>query len=266
MKHALSTALVAGLMAAGSVEAADGPAFGIGIDYSSGDYGTDTTTEILSVPVTARYDTGNWTFKASLPWMRVSGDPNVIPGVGSVINTNPRGRGRAGGGTGAGSTVESETAAGIGDLRLAATYRVDTGSALGVDLTMNAKLATADENKGLGTGANDFGLALDLYRDFSGTTVFGGVSYTALGESEHIDVGGVAGANIGASRKVGQGSVGLSYDWREAASTGYDDRSELTGFYTIPVGGAGKLQLYALAGLSDGSPDYGAGLSYSRAF
>lgn len=260
---------LAGLLwlSAGAAYAQDGFSLGVGVDYSSGEYGGDTTTEILSVPVTAKYDTGNWTFKASLPWLRVSGDPNVLPGLGAVTNTNPRGRGRGnGGGTGTPDTSEDGTASGIGDLRLAATYSFDTGSALGIDLTGNAKIATADEDEGLGTGANDYGLAVDLYRDFGGTLLFGGVGYTALGDSQFIDVDSVVNANVGASWRAAAGSLGLMYDWRESASEGFDDRSELTGFYTAAAGQSGKWQLYATAGLSDGSPDWGAGVNYTYGF
>lgn len=253
-------------LAVATASAKDGASLGVGVDYSSGEYGTGTTTEILSVPVTAKYTAGNWTWKATLPWLRVSGDPNVLPGLGTVTNTNPRGRGRGNGGGGTDPAQEDGSASGIGDLRLAATYSFDTGSALGVDLTANFKLATADEDKGLGTGANDYGLALDLYREFGGTLLFGGVGYTVLGDSDFIDVDSVANVNAGASWRAGAGSLGLMYDWRESASEGFDDRSELTGFYSARAGDAGKWQVYATAGLSDGSPDWGAGVNYSHAF
>jgi hypothetical protein len=260
-----SLLFLATLVAAGAAQA-DGLNLGVGVDYSSGDYGTDTTTTILSVPVTAKYATGAWTFKASVPWMRVEGDPNVVPGLGSVTNLNPVGRGRGRGTTGGDTATVDGTASGIGDVRLAASYAFDTGSALGLDLTANAKLATADEDKGLGTGANDYGIALDLYGNAAGATLFGGVGYTVLGDSTYIDVDSVLNANAGASWKVGTGSVGAFYDWREAASVAADDRSELTGFYSVPAGDRAKLQLYAVKGLSDGSPDWGAGLSLSADF
>lgn len=258
------------LSAAGAAQAADGFSLGVGADYSSGDYGGDTTTEIWSVPVTAKLVSGNWTWKASLPWLRIDGEAGVVPGLGNVN----RGRGR---GRGLGGIVdpllppegeaEAETSAsGNGDLRLSGAYSFDTGGPLGVDLTGNVKLATADEDKGLGTGENDFGLALDLYRDFDGTLLFGGVSYTMLGDSDALPLNDVAGANVGASWAVGGGSLGAMYDWREAASDGADDRSELTGFWSVPAGDGGRFQLYAVKGLSDGSPDWGAGVSFTQAF
>ena len=260
-----SAILCALLFAAGAAQADDGFSLGVGVDYSTGEYGGTTTTEILSVPVTAKLASGNWTYKASLPWMRVSGDPNVVPGLGNLVNLNPRGRGR-GGLVPAPGTVEEGTASGIGDLRLSATYAFPTDGPFGIDLTGNAKIATADEDKGLGTGANDYGVALDAYRDFDGTLLFGGVGYTTLGDSAFIDVDSVMNANIGASWNVGGGSLGAMYDWREAATVEADDRSELTGFYSFATGAAGKLQLYATAGLSDGSADWGGGVSYMQGF
>ena len=265
--------LCAGLIAAGAAQAEDGFSLGVGVDYSSGDYGSDVTTDILSVPVAGKYVSGNWTYKASLPWLDVSGDPDVLPGLGRVDNTNPQGRGR-GNGNGNGNapppTPEEPTqdgsASGIGDLRLAATYAFDTGGPLGVDLTGNVKIATADEDKSLGTGANDYGVALDLYRDFDGTMLFGGASYMVLGDSDFIDVDSVAGANFGVSQQVGVGNLGLMYDYRQAASDDSDDRSELIGFYGFGAGADSKMQLYGSAGLSDGSPEWGAGLSYTHAF
>lgn len=267
-----SALFAAGLLAIGGAQAADGVTFGVGVDYSSGDYGTGTTTEILSVPFTARYASGNWTYKASLPWVRVSGDPNVLPGVGLVVNTNPHGRGRgsvAVPGTTPGETApESGTASGIGDLNLSATYSFDTGGPFGIDLTGKAKIATADEDKGLGTGANDYGLAVDVYRAFGSTTLFGGVGYTALGDSDYVDVDGIANASIGVSHKLGTAgnSLGLVYDWREAASKSFDDRSEVTGFYSFGGASPNRFQVYAIAGLSDGSPDWGGGIAYTRKF
>ena len=267
-------ALVCALAVAGVAQAQDSTgasvnnfSLGIGADYSTGDYGSDTTTRIFSVPVSAKYVAGDWTFKASVPWMRVDGDANVVPGLGSIENTNPRGRGRGNNAPNPDPTAPTTgTTSGIGDLRLSATYAIPVEGNWGVDLTGNVKLATADEDKGLGTGANDYGAAVDVFRDFDGTTVFGGVSYTVLGDSDYIDVDSVAGANAGVSRKLGSNSLGVMYDWRQAASDGADDRSEITGFFSVPAGDSGKVQLYASKGLSDGSPDWGAGVNVTTGF
>lgn len=261
-----SALFVATMLLAGAAHAADGLTLGLGVDYSSGDYGTGTTTKILSVPVSAKYASGDWTFKASLPWMRVEGDANVVPGLGNVLNLNPDGRGRGGMGGGGEGETTTGTTSGVGDLRLAATYALPLQGAWGVDLTGNVKIATADEDKGLGTGANDYGAAVDVFRSFGDTTAFGGVGYTVLGDSDFIEVDEIFNANLGLSHRVGDNSVGVMYDYRQPTSETADDRSEVTGFYSLPAGESGKVQLYATKGLTDGSPDWGAGVSFSAGF
>ena len=264
-----SAAFVALLMAAGMAHAQDGLSLGVGVDYSSGDYGSETTTKILSVPLSAKYTTGDWSFKASLPWMRVEGDANVVPGVGLIENHNPLGRGRGNGNGGGGGTdaPTSGTTSGIGDLRLSATYAIPMQGAWGVDLTANVKVATADEDKGLGTGANDYGAVVDVYRSVgNATTVFGGVGYTVLGDSDYIEVDSVINGNVGVSHKLGDDSIGVMYDYRQPTSDDADDRSEVTGFYSFPTSDTSKMQLYATKGLTDGSPEWGAGLSFSAGF
>src|SRR3979490_985920 len=66
---------------------------GVGFNYSSGEYGTSTTTESLSVPIIARYDRGPWIFKLTVPYLSISGGTSVVPGVGRVTSSNPRRRG-----------------------------------------------------------------------------------------------------------------------------------------------------------------------------
>lgn len=240
-----------------------------GASHSRGEYGSDITTEITTVPVTARYDTGRWRLSASLPWLRVSGDPNVIPGTGPVLNLNPLGRGRLGlllDEPAADFGRTRGTASGVGDLTLRAGYALASDGPLLAELSATAKIATADEDKGLGTGANDYGVALDLARPFGDASVFGGVNYTRQGDSAFIAASDVLGANVGASWQAGRGQLGVAYDFRQSASDTFDDRREVTGFYSVDTASGNPFQVYVLAGLSDGSPDWGTGLSYGLRF
>ena len=59
-----------------------------GLDYTSGTYGTNTSTEITSIPFIANYETGNWSFKATVPYVQIQGADNVIAGVGVVRRTS----------------------------------------------------------------------------------------------------------------------------------------------------------------------------------
>lgn len=259
------TMIAVAMAAAGMASAAEtSTSFGIGADYSSGKYGSEVTTEILSIPVSAQAESGNWRFRASIPWVRVSGDPNVLPTVGVVDNLNPVGRGRTGviGDPGE-DQVQSGTAAGLGDLVLGVIYSIPTGNALGIDVGFNAKVATADEDKGLGTGANDYGVSVDLHRDFDGTMLFGGVGHTRLGASDFIDVDSINSGNVGMSQLVGRGRIGAMYEHRSSAVSGLDARRDLVGFFNLPTARNGRFQVYASRGLSDSSPDWGLGVAFT---
>lgn len=267
------TLLFAALLSiASAAHAEDGFSFGAGVDYAAGTFGTGIDTTIVQVPLTATIRQGAWSFQASVPWMRVDGASNVVPGLGTVPNSTAIGRGRGiippiGGGTGdTDAQAQESSASGIGDLTLAATYALPLGEVAGVSLTGNAKIATADEAKGLGTGANDYGVALDAWRNVGTATVFGGAGYTRLGESPYIDADAVANANAGVRFTAGSSRVGALYNWRESPSSLTDERSEVTGFVTLPGGERSEFQLYATKGLSDGSPDWGAGVTFTAGF
>lgn len=224
---------------------------GGGLHYSSGDYGTATTTTITTLAGTAAYEKGPWTFKGYLPYLNLKGDSAVVPGIGNVRGKPSR------------STSES----GLGDLVLSATYAAyyDRATTLGLDLTAKVKLATADENRGLGTGEHDFIFLVDAYKTFGRWTGFGGVGYHVLGDPPGFPLDNVLSASLGATYKLDErDSVGASLDGRERVAAGTSPQRELTGFFIRKLDRLWKAQLYALIGLANGSPDWGAGLSLAR--
>ena len=242
-----------------------------GADYSSGKYGTDTTTDIWSVPVAAAYQTDRWTFKLTVPYINISGAGNVIPGVGKVNNGNPKGRGRGNGGgtTPAPGTAASGSASGLGDITASAGYEL-FGSAdrtFGLDLTGKVKFGTADENKGLGTGKNDYGLSLDTYKVSGDWTAFGGVGWMKYGSSQYIQLKNGFNANIGADYKLGASdNIGAYYYYRERIADTGAAQSEIAAYWNHKFNDSLRVQAYALAGFADGSPDYGVGASLKYSF
>ncbi|MBQ4856028.1 transporter [Rhodanobacter sp. B2A1Ga4] len=244
-----------------------------GADYSSGKYGTDTTTDIWSVPVTAAYQTDRWTFKLTVPYINISGAGNVIPGVGKVNNGNPLGRGLGHiiGGIGGGNTTttSSGSASGLGDITASAGYELFTSAdrTAGLDLTGKVKFGTADENKGLGTGKNDYGLSLDTYKVVGDWTAFGGVGWMKYGSSQYIKLKNGFNANIGADYKLGPSdNIGAYYYYRERIADGGAPQSEVTGYWNHKFNDSLRVQAYALAGFANGSPDYGVGASLKYSF
>jgi hypothetical protein len=233
---------------------------GVGFNYSSGEYGTSTTTEILSIPIVARYDHGPWVFKLTIPYLSISGGTSVVPGIGRVSSSNPKRRGDG---------ASEATATGLGDIVASATYTAFYNSAttFGVDVTGRVKLGTADRDQGLGTGETDYGMQVDVYKTYGGVTYFGGIGYTEPGSSAFIQLNSVLNATAGASYKLDErNSAGLSVDTRERASPSGSPQRELTAFWTQKIDRTWKAQAYVLKGFADGSPDWGIGVSVARAF
>jgi hypothetical protein len=246
---------------------------GAGVDYTTGKYGTSTSTDITEVPVTFGYDVGDWSFKLDVPYIHVTGADNVIPGVGPVANTNPKKRGHKKGQpvtpTPAPTPTTTGSASGLGDITAAATYEAYSNKAanFGIDLTGKIKFGTASADDGLGTGKNDYSFNVDMYKGFGAWTVFGGVGYTWLGSSQYIRLNDVFTANVGASYKIDrQSTIGAYYDYREKASSTSFARNELTGYYSYKFASAWKAQGYVTKGFTDGSPDWGVGANVVYSF
>lgn len=227
--------------------------FKTGYDYSSGTYGTNTRTEISSIPFIASVERGDWVFKATLPYVRITGTDNVIAGVGAVRS----------------SSTTVRTASGMGDLTTAATYSLlaDPKAQFGVDLTGKIKFGTADSDRGLGTGENDFWLLVDPYKKIGNMTYFGGLGYGVLGSSDSLRLKNVVSANAGFSYKLNQqANTGVVFDYRSKSTDAGFNQRELTAFYSHKLGNGYKMQAYATKGFSDGSPDWGAGMNVGYNF
>ncbi|MDE2308451.1 MAG: transporter [Xanthomonadaceae bacterium] len=246
-----------------------------GANYSSGKYGTSTTTDIWSVPLTAAYESDRWTFKLVVPYIGISGSSSVIPGTGLVNNINPFGRGRGRGLLGGGSTGGTATttttgsASGLGDVVASAGYNLFSSAdrSFGLVLTGKVKFGTADENKGLGTGKNDYGVSLDTYKVFGRWTPFGGVGWTKYGSSQYIRLKNGYNANVGVDYKLDSNdNFGAYYYYREKIAVAGAAQSELTAYWNHKFSDNMRLQGYVLGGAANGSPDWGGGASVKYTF
>jgi hypothetical protein len=254
--------------------ATDGFSLGTGINNSSGNYGTSTTTGIWSVPVAATYRSDRWSFGLSVPYVSVSGSGNVIPGTGPVDNTNPLGRGLdqllGGSSTTGGNTSTASTAAsGLGDVVASAGYDVisSAGRSYGLILTSKVKFGTANVNMGLGTGQNDYGLSLDSYKTMGKWTPFGGVGWTNYGSSPYIKLNNGMNANAGVDyRFETNDNLGVAYNYRQRIAAGGAAQSEVTAYWNHKFNDRVRLQGQALGGMTNGSPDWGVGTSINYRF
>ncbi|MFN2644728.1 MAG: transporter [Burkholderiales bacterium] len=236
--------------------ATPGLTLGTGIDYTSGGYGTGQSTEILYLPFFARYETGRWLFRLTVPYIRITG-PGNVRGAGDDRVTLPR---RGG---------PSRTESGLGDIVASGFYNVvsERSAPIGVDLGVKVKFATADETKGLGTGQNDYSLQADFFKAMGKSALFGSLGHRWYGDPPGIDLKDVFYGSIGASHRFStETSGGLVYDYRPAIVAGGGEVSELTAFLSQRMGGEWKLQPYALLGFGRASPDYGVGVQVTHSY
>ena len=247
-------AAAGGFLLAGS--AAAQTSVGVGVEYTTGKYGAAESTDQLYIPFVFKHETGPWIFKATVPYLHVSGPGNVI-GVGPDRIVVP----------GLESTRRTES--GLGDIVVSAFYNIldERKGGLGVDLGVKVKLPTADEQKGLGTGKTDYAFQADFFKPFGATTLFGTVGYRIYGDPAAGELDDVPYGAIGLSQRLsGESSIGVAYDFRPKITPNGSEISELTGFWSKRMTPEWKVQFYGIVGFSDASPDAGAGLMLERRF
>lgn len=225
-----------------------------GVNYSTGKYGQSQATDILSVPLTGKVEVDTWTVKLTVPYVSVTGPGNVVEGVGVV---------------GSGGTQRT-TQSGLGDITLAVTDTVYDNPATGtaLDVTGKVKFGTGDYDKGLGTGENDYSLAIEPSQAVGPVTVFGTLGYKIVGDPDGVDLHNVVFASLGGSMKVMEGtSAGLVLDAQTRTSeTAPSAQRELTAFASTRLDDGWKAQVYLSRGLAEDSPDWSGGASLSYSF
>lgn len=246
----------------------------LGFDYSHGDYGEATKTDILYLPLSVAYSSGAWTAKATVPFLSVDGplDFATLDGAG------------AGQAPGSGSQHQpppdpeppprDERVSGIGDVVLALTYAVDRFYDYDafVDLTLALKVPTADEGRALGTGEFDYTASLDVGKTWGKWTPLVMAGYRVVGRSHEFDLQNTFIGSVGVQYafaaaaddpSVAAPTVGVSFDYRESLARGASDPAEALGYVSLPLSKQWTLLVYSVGGISDGSPDFGLGTSLS---
>lgn len=246
---------VAGAMVVAAPVGAEESYFSLttGAEYTTGDYGGSKSIDEWYVPVTGKYRSGSYVFRLTVPYLRVTAPSGtIVTGGGTADNVVP--------GTGPRTTEE-----GLGDIIAGITYRdllgTERSSDLAVDLTGKIKFGTADDNKGLGTGENDYTIQADMYQFSGSLTPFARLGYRYRGDPSGANLNNgwiaAAGATYRLSDKTG---ISGDYYYRESSVSGADDPQELSITLGYKLGPDHKIRSYLIKGLSDGSPDWGLGV------
>lgn len=219
-----------------------------GFEYTSGKYGDRDPSTSWYFPFVARFDEGPATFKLTLPYLRNTGAVSRTPD-GVVI-------------PGSGGTQE-----GLGDLVAAAGMTLLTHGDFSVDGIVKLKLPTADPDKELGTGKTDWSLQADAWWRTGALTTLVTLGWKKYGDPDGVDFRNPLFASLGLSwRLSATTSIGVFHDWRERLTPRGVEVSEATLYLSWKPEPDWKLQVYAVQGFSDASPDLGVGMLVSRTF
>jgi hypothetical protein len=256
--------------------------FGISPSFISGDYGTTDNVDVFYLPLVFKlYPSDRVRGSIVVPWVSQSstqvisagGGFHHIEGMNNIDNRRTvSGSGMMmGGSTGAmgDASAAKDRESGLGDvvLRGEMDLLLETMDNFALVLEGSVKLPTASESKGLGTGEVDAGIAVELGRYAGSTYYYGRVGYTAVGEPSGADFDNPflyeGGLGFNASPEV---YLSFSLEGRTSIDDDVDNPLEavVSGDYRLRR----DLSLYGylLAGLSDGSPDFGLGIGFLQKF
>lgn len=233
------------------INAKDKLTLSAGYDFSQGDYGDQTDTKVKYVPLSIKLEKSRLVYKLTIPHITITGPGNFV------------GRDAVSGGSGSNAIT---TESGLGDVVAAVSYNLlpyQVNRPL-IDITAKVKIPTADKKRGLGSGKFDFYFQADGLYSIKKTTLFGSLGYKVYGDTLNINYENVfyysLGANYPFNKEIGAGVV---FDYREASTTNGFERKELTAYINKKLDNKKKLLGYIVRGLSNGSPDWGLGISLS---
>ncbi len=226
-----------------------------GILYSDGNYGTPINTDVLLGLTSLSLSDEDFKFTASIPYMRISGRGLVVfDASGNPIVINRR------------TNLAPDVRTGWGDLMLSASYTVPPAvlSGFEVRVTGLAKLPTAPVRRRLSTGEADFGMSVDVSRDFGDWSPFLTAGYMHRGEPAGYTIYDTTSVSVGTSLELREDLVATaSYDFDSADSPLVQAGHSLFGSLSWIRSDHMTLTGYTTIGLSAGSPDVGAGLLVS---
>jgi len=225
-----------------------------GSTYTSGDYNSSNTTEILYIPVSLKYTQDKWNIKLTVPYLKIKGPQNVLPNIGRV-NQN--------------TTVKNVVNDGLGDITLSTGYRLVylPKAKTIIDLTGKIKFGTADQDKFLGTGQTDYSLNFGLYKLIGKFTPYATIGRKFYGESATVKLNDVFFASAGLGYKISnKTSTGANFYWKNKTASTRSNTRELSAYMSYKIDTSWKLQGYIIKGLSDNTADIGGGFSLAYKF
>lgn len=268
---------------------------GFSPSYSSGNYGTNTTSSFFYAPLSIRrlFKDGDVTLVIPFVTATTDGRTTLVSGVGTRIDDNGGSNsGTGGGGTtddggcsGKGSNVsgkfrtcglttrtvgQTSTTSGMGDLILKGRYYVvEEGTYMPlIAVTGRVKLPTASASQGLGTGELDYGAGVELSKMLGDNWIaFVDGGYNVVGDPDGINFQNQHWYDVGAGYYVSQKLlVSAYYEEYRSILRGFVNARDVFFAANYTASSAWRLNGGVTLGLSDGAPDYALTLGTSYRF
>jgi hypothetical protein len=229
-----------------------GTRFGVGLEYTRGDYGTGVDTSTWYVPLSISHSGENYSLGLTVPIIAVNGSSEVS-GV----------RGTGHGSTTVVTTTTTRTDVGVGDVVARASLQLlpEGTRTPWIAITGKVKFGTASASKNLGTGENDYAVQLELAKGGFDAML----GYNILGDTDTTDYDNIAyGAVAWTSHLSKTWDLRSEYYMEQPALSDGDPVQELTFSFDRALGSKRNLSLYVIKGFTDASADWGAGVMFSR--
>lgn len=247
---------------------------GLGFEFASGDYGSQTRTNAVFAPLTIAVSPAkHWDVSLEIPYVYQS-NTNVIAGqfrqmqgmqTNSVAAMTGQTQRNGMGGSSFRSASNTDPAAsqgGLGDITLRAGYVLveEANRIPQIRPNLFVKFPTADTDRGLGTGEFDEGVALELSKWFGDWYAFVEPGFAIQGKSADLPLKNYVSYNAGAGYQVTDAFRPMvilkgSTSRADGASSLLEARLKLMYQLTARIGMEG----YLAKGLTDSSADYGIG-------
>ncbi len=229
------------MLAPFSAIAANGNAYlDLSTGYRSGDFGTTVTSNLYDLTPDVGYVTPAYEVGIAVPLL--------------ILNSN-------GDGT-------STTNAGIGDLVIHGGATVWKSRKANTSFNAGAavKFATGDEDKGLGTGATNYGAFASVSHKLSATTITVMTGYIITGSPAGTKYDDVVPYGISVQHAINRTNLYTGLQGQTSAIPGAQNPLEWDlGFFHI-INADYVIKGSGFIGLSDGSPAYGISAGFVRWF
>ena len=220
-----------------------------GAEHTTGNYGGTKPVDQLYIPFTARYSSNSYTTRLTIPYIRLTAPAGTVKAEGTIIH----------------GSGKIKTESGIGDVIASATlhdaFNTEASADTFIDFTAIAKLGTADDSAGLGTGENDYTIQAELYNYHNDLMLFGIIGYKFRGDPPGSNYNDSLLASIGGDYRLTNSlKAGASFYYQEKLLPDVDDQMELSASVRYTISDTKYLYGYLIKGLSDTSPDQGIGV------